>query len=467
MKKGVILSINKRFVTLLTPEGEFLKTKRQERTYEVGEEITFSPFKPKINLSFSSFHLSFKKKAVLSVAAALLILFSILPSYSSEHVSAYMTIDVNPSIELEMNDQLEVLKLTGLNEDGKLVIDKLTNWKGKEIKTVTNRIVETTKQLGYLKGNKQIVVSTTLLDKDKKLDKNLKEEIKEISEQGNVSQTKMKVIQATKTDRKQARKQGISTGKYVEKKLNEDKEKVKVNTREPATDKNVEVNTETLEEKRESQSNKNKSNQENEKVNNPSEKKEKTVIKDELTEKREMKRQYKQKKETSDKKEKNGQYRPYNGKNKEKNTFQEKNKEKNTFQEKNKEKNTFQEKNKEKNTFQEKNKEKNTFQEKNKKKNTFQEKNNKPNGKSNRDHSNHSKDKQSKERKWVKSNEKTEQRIDKRRHPSVKEKAKESEKSKDHRIKHETKKGNKTERNKRKMNNKENGNERNIKKSPA
>ncbi|KQU11009.1 hypothetical protein ASG65_12935 [Bacillus sp. Leaf13] len=412
MKKGVILSINKRFVTLLTPEGEFLKTKRQERTYEVGEEITFSPFKPKVTLSFSSFHLSFKKKAVLSVAAALLILFSILPSYSSEHVSAYMTIDVNPSIELELNDQLEVLKLTGLNEDGKLVIDKLTNWKGKEIKTVTNRIVETTKQLGYLKGNKQIVVSTTLLDKDKKLDKNLKEEIKEISEQGNVSQTKMKVIQATKTDRKQARNQGISTGKYVEKKLNEDKEKVKVNTTEPATDKNVEGNTETLEEKRESQSNKNKSNQENEKVNNPIEKKEKTVIKDELTEKREMQQQYKQKKETSVKKEKN------------------------------------------------------------KKKNNFQEKNKKPNEKSNRDHSNHSKDKQSKERKWVKSNEKTEQRIDKRRHPSVKEKAKESEKSKDHRIKHETKKGNKTERNKternkREMNNKENGNERNIKKSPA
>ncbi|MFD4928212.1 anti-sigma factor domain-containing protein [Peribacillus butanolivorans] len=432
MKKGVILSINKRFVTLLTPEGEFLKTKRQERTYEVGEEITFSPVKPKVTLSFSSFHLSFKKKAVLSVAAALLILFSILPSYSSEHVSAYMTIDVNPSIELELNDHLEVLKLTGLNEDGKLVIDKLTNWKGKKIKTVTNRIVETTKKLGYLKGNKQIVVSTTLLDKDKKLDKNLKEEIKEISEQGNVSQTKMKVIQATKTDRKQARQQGISTGKFVEKKLNEDKEKVKVNTREPATDKNVEGNTETLEEKRESQSNKNKSNQENEKVNNPIEKKEKTVIKEELTEKRERQKQYKQKKETSDKKEKNGQYRPYNGKNKEKNTFQEKNKEKNTFQEKNK----------------------------------------KPNEKSNRDHSNHSKDKQSKERKWVKSNEKTEQRIDKRRHPSVKEKAKESEKSKDHRIKHETKKGNrternKTERNKREMNNKENGNERNIKKSPA
>ncbi|MDO7486575.1 hypothetical protein Q5O89_13545 [Peribacillus frigoritolerans] len=145
-----------------------------------------------------------------------------------------MTIDVNPSIELELDDDLEVLKLTGLNEDGKIVIGQLKDWKGKDIKTVTNRIVETTEQLGYLKGNKQIVVSTTLKEKNKELDKNLKEEIKEISKQDNVSETRMKVIRATKGDRKEAREQGISTGKYLEKKLNEDKEKVKVNKREPA-----------------------------------------------------------------------------------------------------------------------------------------------------------------------------------------------------------------------------------------
>ncbi|MBT2649502.1 anti-sigma factor domain-containing protein [Bacillus sp. ISL-34] len=241
MKKGVILSVNKRFVTLLTPEGEFLKTKRQERVYEVGEEITFSPAKQKFTFAFSNFHSSFKKTAVLSIASTFLILFSILPSYFSGPVSAYMTIDVNPSIELELDDDLEVLKLTGLNEDGKLVIGQLKDWKGKDIKTVTNRIVVTTKQLGYLKGNKQIVVSTTLLEKNKELDKNLKEEIKEIS-QDNVSNTKMKVIQGTKSDRKQAREQGISTGMYLEKKLNEDKDKIKVNKREPAPapDKKVE-----------------------------------------------------------------------------------------------------------------------------------------------------------------------------------------------------------------------------------
>ncbi|MCD1163283.1 anti-sigma factor domain-containing protein [Peribacillus frigoritolerans] len=270
MKKGVILSVNKRFVTLLTPEGEFLKTKRQEREYEVGEEITFSPAKQKFTLVFSNIHSSFKKTAVLSIASTFLILFSILPSYFSGPVSAYMTIDVNPSIELELDDDLEVLKLTGLNEDGKLVIGQLKDWKGKDIKAVTNRIVETTKRLGYLKGNKQIVVSTTLMKKNKDLNKNLKEEIKEISEQDNVSKTKMKVIQATKSDRKQAREQGISTGKYLEKKLNEDKDKIKVNKREPAPApvKKVEENVVIPKEKGVMLSTENKSDGEKKKENN-------------------------------------------------------------------------------------------------------------------------------------------------------------------------------------------------------
>ncbi|MBL3645824.1 anti-sigma factor domain-containing protein [Bacillus sp. RHFB] len=315
MKKGVILSVNKRFVTLLTPEGEFLKTKRQEREYEVGEEITFSPAKQKFTLAFSNIHSSFKKTAVLSIASTFLILFSILPSYFSGPVSAYMTIDVNPSIELELDDDLEVLKLTGLNEDGKLVIGQLKDWKGKDIKAVTNRIVETTKQLGYLKGNKQIVVSTTLMEKNKELDKNLKEEIKEISEQDNVSNTKMKVIQATKSDRKQAREQGISTGKYLEKKLNEDKDKIKVNKREPAPApiKKVEENVVIPKEKGVTLSAENKSNGEKKKENNENEIKQKPANEAKPTERKNAGIEVTKIKEQTEREDTNGKRNAVNG----------------------------------------------------------------------------------------------------------------------------------------------------------
>ncbi|MED3758165.1 anti-sigma factor domain-containing protein [Peribacillus frigoritolerans] len=315
MKKGVILSVNKRFVTLLTPEGEFLKTKRQEREYEVGEEITFSPAKQKFTLAFSNIHSSFKKTAVLSIASTFLILFSILPSYFSGPVSAYMTIDVNPSIELELDDDLEVLKLTGLNEDGKLVIGQLKDWKGKDIKAVTNRIVETTKQLGYLKGNKQIVVSTTLMEKNKELDKNLKKEIKEISEQDNVSKTKMKVIQATKNDRKQAREQGISTGKYLEKKLNEDKDKIKVNKREPAPApvKKVEENVVIPKEKGLTLSKENKSDGEKKKENNEIEIKQKSANEAKPTERKNADIEVTKIKEQTERKDTSGKRNAING----------------------------------------------------------------------------------------------------------------------------------------------------------
>ncbi|MDQ0879834.1 anti-sigma factor domain-containing protein [Peribacillus sp. V2I11] len=314
MKKGVILSVNKRFVTLLTPEGEFLKTKRQERVYEVGEEITFSPAKQKFTLAFSNFHSSLKKTAVLSIASTFLILFSILPSFFSSPVSAYMTIDVNPSIELELDNDLEVLKLTGLNEDGKLVIGQLKEWEGKDIKIVTNRIVKTTKKLGYLKGNKQIVVSTTLLKKNKELDKNLKEELKEISED-NVSKTRMKVIQATKNDRKQAREQGISTGKYLEKKLNEDKEKVKVNKREPAPapDEKVEEKVVIPKEKSLTLSTENKSDGENKKENNAIEKKQKPANEAKPTERKKPGTQFTKIKDKTERKDTIGKRNAING----------------------------------------------------------------------------------------------------------------------------------------------------------
>ncbi|MBO0997110.1 anti-sigma factor domain-containing protein [Bacillus sp. SD075] len=359
MKKGVILSVNKRFVTLLTPEGEFLKTKRQDRVYEVGEEITFLPAQQKFTLAFSNFHSTFKRTAVLSIASTFLILFSFLPSYFSGPVSAYMTIDVNPSIELELDNDLEVLKLTGLNEDGKLVIDQLKDWEGKDIKTVTNRIVETTKQLGYWKGNKQIIVSTTLLKKNKELDKDLKKEIKEISEQDNVSKTRMKVIQATKSDRKQAREQGISTGKYLEKKLNEDKDKVKVNKREPASapDKKVEEQVVILKEKSGTISTENKSDGEKEKENNAIEKKQKPANGAKPTERKSPEMQFTKIKEKTGREDTIGKRIAIN---------------------------------------------------------EYKEKSNKSKGKSDSDHSNHSKNKQK--------NEKNDKKFDVRKVPSIKEK---------------------------------------------
>ncbi|WP_419883633.1 anti-sigma factor domain-containing protein [Peribacillus sp. B-H-3] len=221
MKKGIILSIDQRFITVLTPDGEFLRTLREKRAYEVGEEMIFTPVK-RDNKHFP-FSFSFFKTSSFAIIAILLITCIFFPGNAGSRVSAYMTFDVNPSIELALDDHLHVINLNGLNPDGKKVISKLPDWKDADVKIITSQIIRTTNRLGYFSDNKQIVVSTTILNRNKELDKRLDKELDEVSKDTEVPDTKMKVIAATEKDRKQAKKQGISTGRLIE----SEKEKAK------------------------------------------------------------------------------------------------------------------------------------------------------------------------------------------------------------------------------------------------
>lgn len=41
MRRGIIVEKNKKYVTLLTPDGQFLRTKYEQQDYEIGQEVTF------------------------------------------------------------------------------------------------------------------------------------------------------------------------------------------------------------------------------------------------------------------------------------------------------------------------------------------------------------------------------------------------------------------------------------------
>ncbi|MDQ0217315.1 anti-sigma factor domain-containing protein [Peribacillus cavernae] len=214
MKKGIILEMDNKFVTLLTPEGEFLKAPRKEHPYEIGAEVSYKQVKR--HGAFSFFHISVKKTTFISAAAVIILILSMIPAMFADKCSAYLTIDVNPSIELGVNDQLEVIELEGLNQEGKNVISQLSDWDEKNIKTVTDKIVKTIKKLGYFKEHKEIVVSTTVVDKSAKLDKSIRQEISKTA--ALVPEARMKIVNGTQVDRDNAKEEGISTGKYLEKK---------------------------------------------------------------------------------------------------------------------------------------------------------------------------------------------------------------------------------------------------------
>jgi hypothetical protein len=229
MKKGIVLEIDDGLLTLLTPEGEFLRTKRQDRSYTIGEEISFLPMKNAMQRKL--FIHVLKMKPVWVAAAALIItLGSLFPMYQGNHAYAYMSIDVNPSIELGINKKMQVVELTGFNEEGRQIISHLEAWKKQDVSKITESIISEIEKEGYLKDNKQLIISTVQTEKtENQFNKQLEANMKEIKAAVSEQQVELTVVSGTEKDLEKAHELGLTTGKYQTKSFHKDNGKEKSN----------------------------------------------------------------------------------------------------------------------------------------------------------------------------------------------------------------------------------------------
>ncbi|MBM7654197.1 anti-sigma-I factor RsgI family protein [Neobacillus cucumis] len=214
MKKGIIMEIGDAYLTLLTPEGEFLRSKKQNQIYNIGQEINFLPH---VNVqkrkSLSLLKNIFVARPVWAVLAALfIILGSFIPIYKDNKAYAYMSIDSNSSIELGVNKNMQVVELTGLNREGKATISELGEWKKEDVTKVTQEILA---KINPTENKQPVIISTVATkEQDEQSKKKLQMDINEIKAVASRKEIDLRVIKATKEERKKARNLGISTGKY-------------------------------------------------------------------------------------------------------------------------------------------------------------------------------------------------------------------------------------------------------------
>ncbi|MDP4161860.1 MAG: anti-sigma factor domain-containing protein [Bacillota bacterium] len=229
MKKGIVMEIDDVFLTLLTPEGEFLRARKNKNMYVIGEEILFFPVvAEEPSEKFAWLRNLLKKKRFASAALVLLFLSAtFLPLYHSNHAYAYMSIDVNPSIELGVNNKMEVIEATAYNKDGKNILAKIGGWEKKDLAALTETILEEIKKQGYLKSHHLVVISTVRTQKSEKTaDSMLAENLKEIKSAVRNDQLDLKLVEGTEKDLKKAHKLGITAGKYKVKELKEKKHSI-------------------------------------------------------------------------------------------------------------------------------------------------------------------------------------------------------------------------------------------------
>ncbi|KON89340.1 hypothetical protein AF332_22695 [Sporosarcina globispora] len=222
MKTGIIMEINERFLTLLTPEGEFLRARKQDRAYVIGQEIEFFPIELKTgkkSYSLSNINL-FRGKGLLAGAFALMLaIVSFLPFLQNDEVYAYMSIDVNPSIELGVNQEYRVVELVPYNEEGERIIQSIENWKKKSIHEVADKILFQIKEQGYFKEKREVVIAAVYTEENNEMDERIQAELADIKEAAQKEKLEVTLLEASEEEREAAIEKGLTPGLYKENKL--------------------------------------------------------------------------------------------------------------------------------------------------------------------------------------------------------------------------------------------------------
>ncbi|MCY7493962.1 anti-sigma factor domain-containing protein [Bacillus safensis] len=219
MRRGIIVEKNKKYVTLLTPDGQFLRTKYEEQNYEIGQEVTF-PNETRLERKRAGFfdllRLRPLNAGILSIAAIIVVIFTMMPSFSSQKAYAYMTIDINPSFELKLDHNYQVIGVTPLNKDAKQVLASMKGLEKNDMTKVVQEIIDDCDKKGYVNDSKSIYISTVYENKqDNTYKTNVKSKINTISGEYQKRNYKLKTVESDLETREKAQKAGISTGIYI------------------------------------------------------------------------------------------------------------------------------------------------------------------------------------------------------------------------------------------------------------
>ncbi len=241
MKKGIVMDVDDPYLTLLTPEGEFLRARKHDRHYSVGEEIDFFPVMDSISSKHPNPFKNFLKlKSVWMSVAVLLICFgSILPMYQSNKAYAYMSIGADTSIELGLNKKMQVVELKGFNKEAEGIIGQLDDWKKKDAAELTAIILSELKDEGLLSPAEPVVISTVQTQQLKeeaatKLQENI-DKIKKTADK----QVEVNLYTTTKEEMEKAEHSGVPVGIYHQRKNDIAKSKEKLKSTEKKKEKNT------------------------------------------------------------------------------------------------------------------------------------------------------------------------------------------------------------------------------------
>lgn len=211
------MEAGKKWVTVLTPEGEFCKIHNRYGHYLEGQEIFFKETadQPGWTRIFGLRRGAWREWGMTAAVFAILLLLFVplLQGWLNPRVMAYVSVDINPSLEIGIDRDYQVIEAYAYNSEGERILAAIP-WKGASLAAVTSSILDEADKQGYFIKSNQVLISTIPVDlPDDHSKQQITEQIAEVVKQ----RTSLHVVtlEGDSNIHDKAKEEGLSSGKYV------------------------------------------------------------------------------------------------------------------------------------------------------------------------------------------------------------------------------------------------------------
>lgn len=194
------------FITVRVPAG---------KRPLVGNEYQASYFSNKKRSLFVLPSISFSVAALI----AFLFLSGLMPNSSHSAAAAYVSFDINPSLEVGVDDEMRVVEMDAFNDEAKQIIKKY-NFSTDDrmpFEVFADQLIKAYQTEGYMEENQSMLI-TTVTDKtsDKKTKQELDHALNSIVKKAVVQYPVAITVSETNEEvRDKAKQLGVSSGKYT------------------------------------------------------------------------------------------------------------------------------------------------------------------------------------------------------------------------------------------------------------
>jgi len=214
MNKGKVIEINSKYAILLTDNMQYKKIKAKEGL-SLGSMIYY--FKEDLYIKKQN-HFS---KVVIAAAIIFMMVF-IQPQTIEPIAFGYVSVDINPSVQMEVDKDLNVIKVEAKNEDAESIIKD--EWIGKNFEEVISEIIEAAQDKGILNETRDFVLVSYYFEdeEDNEVEKEFEESLNNLYENSE-KKFEMAVVKSDEETVKESKKNGESIGrKTIKQKINKE-----------------------------------------------------------------------------------------------------------------------------------------------------------------------------------------------------------------------------------------------------